>query len=221
MRTLDRVSAQLRELMRRGPTARYDIARKLAHVEALELFRARDYATVAAYGADVLGVDEDWVTQSIRVADAFSEGVVEIFGFDKLDRALRLIAATPEDDSPDDVPTLMIRVPTPDGLDVVSKPFARATLLDLTRAVALLRHQEGVPSLPARVRRALVRAQRALEEHIAGSEPATASVRPRIDHAGTLRIDIEGLPCQSAASALRAVAAAIAPLHRARRPRRS
>ena len=64
-----------------------------------------------AYAEAVLSIDGDYAYRCMRIAQAFSEDFAAGQGTEKLDRMLRYLAATPEDDGPGDVPTMTVRVP--------------------------------------------------------------------------------------------------------------
>ena len=131
---LDRATARIKGLQRDVRANAWKIGRELTQVSELELFRARGHDTFERYVDEVLGLSRDGAYQLSRVAEAYAESMVVTFGVEKLDRLLRYFAATPERDGPEDVPTLVVRVPK-EGGGVTLKPFASTSLLELRAAI--------------------------------------------------------------------------------------
>jgi hypothetical protein len=196
-RALSRATAEIQKL-----EGRYTVGVRLLHVEALELFRADGFASVTEYGAHVLETTEEWVAETIRVAGAFREDIVAVYGFEKLERALRSIVATPGDAS-QELSTITIPVPAADGNGLVQRPFAALTVAELRRAKDRIKSAQGdaPPEEPTGLRRAIAAADRAL----AGA----GTVRTRRGEAGELVVDVEGVPWKRAAKVLAAAGSAL------------
>jgi hypothetical protein len=149
----------------------------------------------------------------MRVATAFSEEVAATFGPEKLDRALRYIARTPEDEEPSDIPELRIPVPQDDGA-VAQKPFAEVTVAELRRAIQVAAGAQGKKkaraksNLPETAADALTKANKALDTAVGRRAAAGALVSAKL--AGEqVMIDVRGVPLDRAAAAFRAIAAAL------------
>ncbi len=109
------------------------IGRKLVQVAEFELHKARGFKSLEQYAESELALSRDSALLYTRVAQAFSETVAATFGPEKLDRALRYIAATPEDEKLADIPKLKILVTTADG-KVYRRHDRRSALCRAARA---------------------------------------------------------------------------------------
>ena len=112
---LDRATQDIKKLQRGSSRNAWAIGRRLAMVSELGLHRARGYASIEDYAEKQLELAAATANLYMRVAEAFSETMTATFGTEKLDRALRYIAATPEPEQPSDIPKLRFRIPTDDG----------------------------------------------------------------------------------------------------------
>lgn len=210
---LDRATRDIRKLQRDSSKNAWAIGRRLVQVSELGLHRARGFGNLADYAATALSISEDVAFQCMRVAQAFSEEMVADFGPEKLDRALRYIAATPADEKPADIPTLSIPVTADDGT-VTRKPFERATAAEIRRATAGARDASAKPArrpaaLDADGRAALTqRANEALDGAVGRAAAAEAEFTLRARH-GRDAIELRGVPLDKAPAALRALAAAL------------
>src|SRR5262249_37408368 len=122
-KTLAKATGTLRALVKQSERNAWQIGRKLTELDTLGVPEATGYASAADYANDELGIPRSTAFLYMRAAGAFSQSMVATFGVTKLNRALAYIAATPEEETPRDVPTLKIRVPDAEGT-VHDKPFA-------------------------------------------------------------------------------------------------
>ncbi|MBI5515388.1 MAG: hypothetical protein HY909_16535 [Deltaproteobacteria bacterium] len=211
---LDRATRTLRTLCRAHAANVWKIGRELAEVGRLELHRARGFPRIEDYAAAALGLSRDTTFQYMRVAEAFSEAVVEAFGPERLDRGLRYLAATPEDDRPAELPASKVRVRDGDGA-VREKDFAETTLAELRAATAAEKRAAAPRSKrqdPAREAAVLEAANAALDAAVGRAAARDAELRLRRTAAGREVLDLRGVPLAKAPAALRAVAKALAPL---------
>jgi len=206
---LDRATKSIRGLQKDVARNAWRIGRSLALVAELGLHRARGFASLEAYAAKSLDLTAGTAFLYMRVAQAFSETAVATFGAERLDRGLRYIAATPEDESPKELPTLRVRVRDDDGA-VREKDFAEVTLVEL-RAATKAERDAARP----RTKRAaedtaalLERVNAALDAAVGPSAARAAEVRLR-EAGGKALVDVRGVPRAKATAAFRAVATAL------------
>lgn len=131
---LDRATKDIKTLQKSASRNSWAIGRRLAQVAELDLHKSRGYSSIEAYAEKVLRLTRDTAFLYMRVAQAFSETMAATYGTEKLDRALRYISATPEDEKPSDIPKLKFRIPSEDGKKVQNKSFEYVTIPDLHRA---------------------------------------------------------------------------------------
>jgi hypothetical protein len=77
----------------------------------------------------------------IRIATVFAEKAALTIGSEKLEVALRYIDATPEDETPEQIPSLKVPVVTKGGR-TRRKPLAEATIAELKQATRRA-HEKG------------------------------------------------------------------------------
>lgn len=209
---LDRATKRLVSLQRDVNVNAWAMGRQLLQIAELELHRARGFASMEAYVEEKLGVTPAVMFQCMRVAGAYSEEVARAYSPEKLDRALRFIAATPEDEAPRDVPALDIPVVADDGT-VTKVPFARATVAQIRKATA----NEKADAAPKRRKKAalagdarrawLQTSNAALDESVGKKLAAEATVALRTR--GEREVLVVEVPWEAAAAGLRAVAKAV------------
>jgi hypothetical protein len=209
---LDRATRNLKALCKAQYANAWKIGRALLQVSELNLHHARGFSTLDDYAAKHLDLSRDTTFQYMRVADAFSESVVGAFGPERLDRGLRYIAATPEDESARDLPTLKIRTRTADGA-VREKDFAAASI-DEIRAATTAERGETPPKrarakAPAMTPATLEALNAALDAAVGRAAARGTEVRLRRDAKGREVLDLRGVPLPKAPAALRAVAKAL------------
>ncbi len=215
---LDRATKAIKALRRSASKNAWAIGRRLGQVAELQLHKARGFGSLEEYAEAVLGLSRDTAFLYMRVAAAFGESMVETFGAEKLDRALRYIAATPEKEEPSDIPTLMIRVPPEDGGEPVHKAFERTSIAELRRAVQHERaagkphakNREKAAWLPDEAAQRIEKGHVALDAALGRAAARSADVTVRRAGTGAL-IDVRGVPLDRAADAFRALAAAMRP----------
>ncbi len=213
---LDRATKEINRLNKSASKNAWAIGRRLAQVAELELHRARGFTTIEDYAEAKLGISRDTTFLYMRVADAFSETVATLFGAEKLDRALRYIAATPEDEEPSDIPTLLIRVPREDGGEPVHKPFEKVTIADLRRATQNERAKSQGKNakkkppawLTSEAAHTVEKSHQALAGAVGRAAAKSADVTVR-RAAGEIVVDVRGVPIARAAHAFRALAVAM------------
>jgi hypothetical protein len=210
-KALAREGAHIAALGKNVAANAWQIGRRLLQIAELGLAEPAGYASPQDYAEQVHGIARSTAFRYMRVAAAFPEVLVRASGVDKLDRALAYIAATPEDETAKDVPSLKVRVLGEDG-EVVVRPFADVSVKDLARAAA---HEAEVHAAPKRVdpdvtkhAAALARANRALDRVVGKSNAARAEVSLRaVD--GVVLLELRGLPLSDARSALAAIRKAL------------
>ena len=143
---LDRATRNLKTLCKSQYANAWRIGRALLQVSELNLHQARGFTTLDDYASKLLDLSRDTTFQYMRVAEAFSESVVGAFGPERLDRGLRYIAATPEQETPAQLPMLKVRTRTADGA-VREKDFAEASI-DEIRAATTAERGETKPKRP-------------------------------------------------------------------------
>jgi hypothetical protein len=216
---LDRATRDIKRLQKSSSKSAWTIGRRLAQVAELGLHRSRGFASIDQYADKQLGISADRAFLYMRIAQAFSENVAETFGTEKLDRALRYIAATPENEAPSDIPKLKYRVATEAGDGFTEKSFEQVTISDLRAAV--LRERAGSADARRRGKKASVpkwldeeaadaidKSNRALDKAVGRSIASTADVTARRDGKSVL-IDVRGVPLGRANAAFKAIATAL------------
>jgi hypothetical protein len=163
----------------------------------------------------VLGLSASQAFLYMRVAQTFGAEMVALYGAERLDRGLRYILATAEDESPADLPTLAIPVPDEQTGVVRAIRFPELTLADLRRALQRLR---GAPARRAgakapagtdpRVVAKLAAANKALDRAVGRKAARDADVLIKHTDAGVV-VEIRGVPLERAATSLRTLAAAL------------
>jgi hypothetical protein len=206
---LDDATRAIGRLQKDAGRNSWAIGRRLMQVSELRLYQAGGHPTMEAYVEEKLKITRQTSYQYMRVAEAFSEEVVAAFGIEKLDRALRYVAATPDDEKPSDIPELRIAVPGEDGAPAKTKPFAELTVSELRRATqAVAAGEKKGARLPEGLAGTLSKANRALDKTVGTKAARAAEIRARPTEGGVL-LDVRGLPLERAAAALRALAAAL------------
>jgi hypothetical protein len=206
---LDRATKTIRGLQKDVARNAWRIGRSLALVAELGLHRARGFASLEEYAAKSLDLTAGTAFLYMRVAQAFSETAVATYGAERLDRGLRYIAATPEDEAPKELPTLKVRVRDDAGA-VREKDFSEVTLVEL-RAATKAEREAARP----RTKRAaedtaslLERVNAALDAAVGPSVARAAEVRLR-ESGGKAVMDVRGVPRARATAAFRAIATAL------------
>jgi hypothetical protein len=97
-KALARETTALVALRRRSEHNGWEIGRRLNQIAELGLHTAAGYKTIEDYAGDEIGIGRTRVFQWMKIADAYTERVARAFSLDKLERALRYIDATPEDE---------------------------------------------------------------------------------------------------------------------------
>jgi len=154
---LDRATRTIKHLHRDGARNAWRIGQQFAQVSELGLHTARGHATMRDYAEAALSIDGDYAYRCMRIAQAFSEDFAADHGTEKLDRMLRYLAATPEDDGPGDVPGMKVRVPQEDG-SVREVAFERVTVAELRSATTAER--AAAAATPKRPQATLTRERR-------------------------------------------------------------
>lgn len=219
---LDRATTAIRKLQRDVARNFWAIGRRLLQIAELKLHRARGYTSLEQYAAEQLNLSRAQVFQYMRVASAFSARIAETFGPEKLDRALQYIAATPENEKPEDIPTLSIQVPSEDGRGVIAKPFAEVTVEELRRAAQAMRqardgkqpkgkkkHNKVDADVPAEVVKIVAKANKALDAAVGKRAAHQADIAVHAQDDGNLTVEVHGVPFERAAAAFKALAAAM------------
>lgn len=209
---LDRATRNLKTLCKSQYANAWRIGRALLQVSELNLHHARGFTTLDDYAAKHLDLSRDTTFQYMRVAEAFSESVVAAFGPERLDRGLRYIAATPEQETPAQLPTLKVRTRTADGA-VREKDFAEASI-DEIRAATTAERGETKPKRPKALDPAaktatLEAVNAALDASVGRAAAKDAEAKIRRDAKGRDLLDLRGLPLAKAQAALKAVAKAL------------
>lgn len=206
---LDRATKTIRGLQKDAARNAWRIGRALAQVTELGLHRARGFASLEDYAAKSLDLSAGTAFLYMRVAQAFSETAVATFGPERLDRGLRYIAATPEDEAPKDLPTLKVRVRDDEGA-VHEKDFSEVSLAELRAAT----RAERDVARPKKKRAAedttslLERVNAALDAAVGRAAARAAEVRLRETDGHTV-VDVRGVPRNKAAAAFTALAKAL------------
>jgi hypothetical protein len=212
---LDRATQDIKKLQKGASKNAWAIGRRLSQVAELGLHRARGHATLEAYAEKELKLASHTAFLYMRVAEAFSETMTATFGVEKLDRALRYIAATPEDERASDIPKLRFRVPTGAGKGAIAKSFEQVTIADLRRAVERERGSRKAGAKKKRPRWleedaavAIDSGNRALDRAVGSRAGKTADLTVR--RAGDeVVVDVRGVPLGRARAAFQALAAAL------------
>ncbi len=208
-KALARETTALVALRKRAEDNGWEIGRRLNQIAELGLHIAAGYKTIADYASDEIGIGRTRVFQWMKIAGAYSQRVAHAYSLDKLERALRYIDATPEDETPADVPKLQVRVPA--GKRVVRKPFAKATIRELEAAA---RHEKSdeAPLKPSAVLSphvaALGHVNAVLDRSVGRPHAAMANATLRSAD-GMVVLEVRGVPFALAAKAFRAMAAAL------------
>lgn len=211
---LDRATKDIKKLQKGASRNSWAIGRRLTQVAELDLHKSRGYSSIEAYAEKELRITRDTAFLYMRVAEAFSETMAETFGTEKLDRALRYIAATPEDEKPSDIKKLRFRVPSKDGDGVQTKSFEQVTIADLRRATQ--RERSGAKKakkpppkwLDEKAARALESGNAALDKVVGKNAGKTADVTVR-RLGDEVLVDVRGVPLAKAPAALSAIAKAL------------
>ncbi|MBI4508813.1 MAG: hypothetical protein HY698_04200 [Deltaproteobacteria bacterium] len=209
---LDRTTRELKKLQRDAAKNHWAIGRRLNQVVELGLHKARGFASVVEYAERSLGIARTTTFQYMRVASAFSEELAATYGAEKLDRALAYIAATPEDETPEDIPTLKVRIPESGDKPAVEKEFAEVSVPELRLAAAgarPARRKRGMgDDVPAEVVKFVEGAAKALDKAVGKKYAKGADVVARAAD-GEILVDVRGVPFDRAGVALRAVASGL------------
>jgi hypothetical protein len=213
---LDRATKDIKKLQKSAATNAWAIGRRLAQVAELGLHKSRGYPSIEAYAEKALRLTRDTAFLYMRVAQAFSETMAGTYGTEKLDRALRYIAATPEDEKPSDIPKMKFPIPSEDGKTVQNKSFEHVTIPDLRRATE---HQrKGSKKASKKTPRpkwldddaalALESGNTALDKVVGANAGKTADVTVR-KVGDEILVDVRGVPLGKAQAALTAIAKAL------------
>ena len=206
---LDRATKQLVAMQRDVNANAWAMGRKLVQIAELGLHRSRGYTSMETYVEERLGVTAAVMFQCMRIAQAYGEEVARAYSPEKLDRALRYIAATPADESPKDVPGLMIPVVGDDG-EVGRVAFERATVAQIRHATA----SEKAAAAPRRRKAAALTGEARREWLQSGNAALEAGVGKRLAAQGSVALRtrdgrdvmVVEVPWEAAAAGLRAVA---------------
>lgn len=213
---LDRATQDIKKLQKSASRNSWAIGRRLAQVAELELHKSRGHSSIEAYAEKVLKLTRDTAFLYMRVAQAFSETMAATYGTEKLDRALRYIAATPENEKPADIPKLKFPIPSEDGKTVQNRSFEQVTIPDLRRATE---HQRSGSKKPPKKKPrpkwldeeaaiALESGNTALDKVVGRNAGKTADVTLR-KVGDEILVDVRGVPLGKAQAALTAIAKAL------------
>ena len=213
---LDRATQDIKKLQKGSSKNAWAIGRRLVQVAELELHKARGFARIDDYAEKQLKISADTAFLYMRVAEAFSETMTVTFGTEKLDRALRYIAATPEEEKPSDIPKLKFRVPSEDGKGSVNKSFEQVTIADLRRAV--VQERAGAKKGEKKAARpkwledeaasAIDKGNQVLDKAVGGNSAKTADVTVRRVGEDVV-VDVRGVPFQRVSAAFTALGSAL------------
>jgi hypothetical protein len=210
-KALDRATKTINSLQREDRRQQWLIGRALQPVVELSLFRARGYASMGDYIEQVLSISRVTAYQYLRVSEAFGVEMVERFGMEKLDRGLRYIAATPEDEAPKDLPSLLLPTRDETGVPGDRKRFEDMTLPEVRAAVALATEdaprERVVPLDDDALAESLVSANQALDEQVGRAFAKAAEVVVRKSSEGAV-VDVRAIPLARAKAAFAALAKA-------------
>jgi hypothetical protein len=156
----------------------YKLGRELAGNDEGLLFKAR-YSTFDDYVERELGISRATAYKYMRIASTFSEPVVVELGTEKLELAVRYVAASSGELDPDSLPDLVVRVPTARG-GTTKKRVADASTRELEAAIAALREKERADEddSPGRAEAEAYAARARKELDRANLEATTITVRP-------------------------------------------
>ncbi len=213
---LDRATKDIKTLQKSASRNSWAIGRRLAQVAELGLHKSRGYSSIEAYAEKELRLTRETAFLYMRVAQAFSETMAGTYGTEKLDRALRYIAATPEDEKASDIPKLKFRIPSEDGNGTQNKSFEHVTIADLRRATEHERQgsrktkkKRPAPKwLDEEAAAALESGNTALDKVVGTNAGKTADVTVRRVGDNVL-VDVRGVPLGKAQAALAAIAKAL------------
>jgi hypothetical protein len=213
---LDRATRDIKKLQKSASRNSWAIGRRLAQVAELELHKSRGFSSIEAYAEKELKLTRDTAFLYMRVAQAFSETMAATYGTEKLDRALRYIAATPENEKPSDIPKIKFPIPSEDGKTVRNKSFDQVTIPDLRRATE--HERAGTKKPPKKKPRpkwldeaaaiALEHGNTALDKAVGSNAGKTADVSVR-KVGDEILVDVRGVPLDKAQAALTAIARAL------------
>lgn len=204
-RALARLTSQLRALKRDADENFWQIGRRLATASDLSLHEAAGYGSIGEYVEAEVGIGRAQAFVYMRVAGSFSESVATAYGVERLERGLRYIAKTPEDERPEDLLELRIPVPNDDG-EVKRKLFEDCNVADLKRATSALVAEPA--RVPREVRDRIARADQSLDELVGEDAARRASVGLRVDASGDALVDVRGVPYAMARAVLKALSRA-------------
>jgi hypothetical protein len=212
---LDRATKDIRKLQKSASRNSWAIGRRLIQVAELALHKSRGFPSIEAYAEKELRLTRDTAFLYMRVADAFSETMAGTYGTEKLDRALRYIAATPEEEKPADIPKLKFPIPSEDGKTTQNKAFEQVTIADLRRATEHQRKgsKKGQKKPPPKwldeeAAVALENGNNALDKVVGTNAGKTADVTVR-KVGDEILVDVRGVPLGKAQAALTAIAKAL------------
>jgi hypothetical protein len=212
---LDRATKDIKKLQKGASKNVWAIGRRLTQVAELGLHKSRGFPSIEAYAEKELKLARDNAFLYMRVAQAFNETMTATFGTEKLDRALRYIAATPEEEKPADIPKLKFRVPAEDGKTTVNKSFEQVTISDLRRAVENERKggkkggKKPAPKwLDEEAASAIESGNKALDKAVGSNAGKLADVTVR-RLGDEIVVDVRGVPLGRAEAAFKALATAL------------
>jgi hypothetical protein len=212
---LDRATRGIKKLQKGASRNVWAIGRRLTQVAELGLHKSRGFPSIEAYAEKELKLTRDNAFLYMRVAQAFNETMTATFGTEKLDRALRYIAATPEEEKPSDIPKLKFRVPAEDGKTTVKKSFEQVTIADLRRAVENERkgNKQGGKKAPPKwldeeAATAIESGNKALDKAVGNNAAKLADVTVR-RLGDEIVVDVRGVPLVRAEAAFKALASAL------------
>ena len=161
---LRRLTGEIHEWAGRAGRAIYEMGRRLSAIRDAELYREDGHATMAAYVDAELPFSRRHARRLMRVAGHFSAAIAARYGVEKLDRALRVMEATPEEERPGDILAADLRIRGPRGR-FITVPLHEASNTQIREALTLLREARKSGrkvAVPKRVRSRATALARAL-----------------------------------------------------------
>ncbi len=197
---LARLDAATREIVALKATivrSFHDLGRRLAEVHDEKLHEERGHATFDDYLEREVAFSRASAFKFMLLARTFTAEVARDLGADRLYAALRYIKATPEDESPADIPRLVIPVEGAGGKPG-KKPLREASVREIAaaaRAVAKGKGNAGAGPGAAKAKKLIRRAMEALgRAHVNGID---VTVAPRRKD-GATRLRVDGVPVEGA-----------------------
>jgi hypothetical protein len=143
---LAKSTRKIKELQKEIDRNYYDYGLELLEVQGRELYRAGKFTSFNDYLKNGIQESRTQAYKYIRIADNFGREAALKYGVEKLDAALTFIIATPEDESPDDIPDLEIPVTTKTGR-LLRKSMEDVTIRELKDATQEVNQREQAKKL--------------------------------------------------------------------------